>query len=158
MRFSSRIALISALAASLAGPLCALTIKQVETRNYTAEQLTTVSEILSGEEQAGKRTYLRTDPSIKAGRYFIADLDSPLSALPKGSTAVLEIIRASDGTTRTISLPFSEAIGSMGTALYIGLTGENSDETMLAWRLTMRDASDKVLAEKHSYLWEMPSE
>ncbi|MFA5257447.1 MAG: hypothetical protein WC360_04795 [Opitutales bacterium] len=154
-----RIALFAALAAMAAGPLSALTIRQVSTRTYSEEELTSISEITSGRECAGRRTYFRTDPTCKAGRYFIVDLDTPARELQAGCSLVMEIIRGSDGQTELLTLPFSSATGSMGKALFLGLTDEaHSAETVLAWRLTIRDAAGATLAEKHSFLWEMPAE
>jgi len=159
MPLRPRIALLAALAATAAGPLSALTIRQVSTRDYSEEALTTISEIASGCESTGSRTYLRTDPAQKAGRYFIVDLDEAVSELPTGCSLLLEIIRGSDGLTEPLALPFSAATGSMGRALFVGLTDEaHSAETILAWRLTVRDATGREHAEAHSFLWEMPAE
>jgi hypothetical protein len=47
----------------------------------------------------------------------------------------------------------------MGRALYLGLTDPKlSKEGILAWRITVRGKEGTVLAEKSSFLWEMPKE
>ncbi len=152
-------AFFAILAALVVGSLYGISIESVRQKNYTESQLTTLSEYLGGQEHYGRRTYLRTDWNRRPGLYLVADLDEKLSTLPPGTVVTLDIVRASDGQYKSFSLPFSEARGRMGKALYIGITKpEDSGEKLLAWKLSFLDASGALLAERHSFLWAMPAE
>ncbi|MBN1403862.1 MAG: hypothetical protein JW942_05265 [Opitutales bacterium] len=149
---------LSAAFVAVAAQLGAVTIEKVGTRNFSEEDLTSLREYLGAGEQTGGRCYLRTDPSQKAGRYFIVDTDEPLSSLPADGKVVLELVMAKDGQATTIELALADSIGTKGQVLYLGLTDKLRDEDILAWRISFRDASNKVLSQSHSFLWEMPEE
>lgn len=158
MSVRSRIAFLTILAAMAAGSLHGFSIESVRQRNYSESQLTTLGEYLGGTEHYGRRTFLRTDAGRKAGLYLIVDLDEKLSGISADTVVVLDIVRGSDGQYKTFTMPLSAAKGRMGKALYIGITNsEDSSEKILAWKIAFQNAKGTVLAEKHSFLWTMPT-
>ena len=159
MPFRNRITALIALSAIAAGALYGISIEEVVYRNYSTAELTTLGEYISGNEYYGGRTYARTDMAKKDGLYFIVDFDERISTFPSDSIVVLEFYRASDGELVTLNFPVAQMKGAMKKALYIGLTDEASKGIkVLAWHMTLTDAAGAVLAEKHSFLWEMPDE
>ena len=136
-----------------------MTIKAVTERPYTQDQLKTLGEYFGYPEHCGRRTYLRTDESYRGGLYLIADLDTPVSAIPADTKVVVDLIRSSDGKTITQTLDLSKAFGYKGTALYVGITDkDNREGKLLAWRITLTDKGGNAIAEKHSFLWTLPPE
>lgn len=159
MSARSKTVFFALLAVLTAGCLHGISIESVRQKNYSESQLTTLSEYLGGKEHYGRRTYLRTDWSRKPGLYIIADLDEKLSTLPLDTIVLLDIVRGSDGHYKSFSFPLSEAKGRMGKALYLGITNpEDAKEKLLAWKLSFLDSNGALVAEKHSFLWAMPSE
>jgi hypothetical protein len=151
------IAFFSALAVCAAGPLHGFSVESVKERVYTEQQMTSLSEYLTGRESYGRRTYLRTDAGHRGGHYMVADLDAALSTLPSDTVVVLDIARACDGQYKTFTLPLSAAKGVKGKSLYLGLTGpDDAGGRILAWKLAFQDAKGVVIAEKTSFLWSMP--
>jgi len=149
--------LSAALALTCVRDAAALEFRGVGTRVYDENELTSLGEYFDGQEDTGRRTYHRCDSSRRGGLYLIADLDSPLDSLAPDSVLLLEIVRADDGRQEQLRLPFAEAVGRMGTVLYVGLTDvDRCDLVLLAWRMSVCDASGKVLASTQSFLWEMP--
>lgn len=141
----------------MTGVLDGVNIEAVEPTFLTDKQLTTLGEYFGRPEYCGRRTYLRTIPSQKHGLYLVTDLDMPVSQLPEGAKITVDYIRNSDGVMNTVTLPFSQAKGHMGKALYIGLSEiANPREKLLAWRLTILDSADYPLARYESFLWKMP--
>ena len=153
----SIISIVSALVALLAGALGAVNIEAVAIKHFSDKQLTTLGEYFGGKEYCGRRTYLRIVPTQKRGMYLVTALDTPISDLPKGATITIDYYLNSSGEMQTTTLPFSQAKGHMGKALYFGLSNiTNSEEKLLAWRLTINDGAGYPLAHYESFLWRMP--
>ena len=158
MRFHKSIFSIAlALLALSGGKLRGVSIEAVMPRFLTDRQLTTLGEYFGGSEYCGRRTYLRTIPSQKAGLYLVTDLDTRLSKIQKDATVVVDYIKNSDGQVITVKLPLANARGRMGKALYIGLSEiADPSEQLLAWRVTIYDGEGYPLTHHDSYLWRMP--
>lgn len=157
MSFGKFVVTLAAVAFVGTGWLGALTIRDVSVRSFEDAQMLTLGEYFGGQEHTGRRTYLRTYPEGRSGVYLIADFDKPVSSLPKGAVLVLDLVRGDDGAAERITLPFSEAKGYRGRALYIGLTDDaHAHLHLLAWRISVQSADGKELVSKESFLWSMP--
>ncbi len=112
-------------------------------------------------ERFSRRTFLRTDPAVRAGFYLVATLSRPVRDLPEQAKVTLEWLRPTSGArveVREWTLP--PVAERSGRELWIGLTGAADvvgDEPLVAWRLTIRTAGGDFLADAASFLWEAPA-
>ncbi|MBN2068343.1 MAG: hypothetical protein JW739_01780 [Opitutales bacterium] len=141
----------------LSGTCLATEITQAYLRSFEVEDFQRLTEFFTGEEVAGDRLILRTDPEERAGMYVVATLDSSVSSLPSGSTAELQVLFENTREITTLAFPFP-ASRPQSKHLLVGITGSTwEDEAkVIAWRLQLKDAAGTVLAEHKSFLWEMP--
>ena len=136
-----------------------LEIRHVAYRYVEAKSFKRISEYFTGRENPGNRLLCRSRPAEREGLYFILSLDEPSRKLPQGSQFVVEFIRPDDPETKMIRIPVPEK-RPRGKEVYLGLTGTDwPDKTArpVTWRLRLIDDSDSVLAERKSFLWELPS-
>jgi hypothetical protein len=119
-----------------------------------------ISEYFTGRENTSGRVIERTDPQQRAGYYFILSLEwHPHTTLPAGTQADLDYLRKNDPQPHHAHFVFSAAGGTFNEIL-LGLTGaEWTDRnlTMVAWKVTLRDATGAVLADRQSFLWGLPA-
>lgn len=131
-------------------------IEVVTVRPMATEDFQAFSELFTRRESPQGRLIVRTDPAVRDGRYFLTLLDQDSGSLPSGSLLVAEVITALDKEPRTIRW---ELPAGNGREIAAGLTGEQDpgeEVPVLAWRLRLVDGQGSVLAEKKSFLWEMP--
>lgn len=115
-----------------------------------------IGEYLTGVEKQGKRTVVRTQPSIRTGFYFTLKLDAKAKQLPRGSRLIGEFYlpESTDAQIFDITLP---AKRGKSNELLFGLTGNDwlheDDRAPAAWRFTIKNADGQTLGTAHSYLW-----
>lgn len=109
-----------------------------------------------GEDRSG--SIVRTHPEQRAGLYFLVRVKTPAPVTDAGF--VLEIIRPDAPDPKQFTFPVSLPAG--GGVVQLGLTDGDwpggRDVHPVAWRLTLRDRTSAVLAEKKSFLWEKPAQ
>jgi hypothetical protein len=154
MRFLSAFLLPLLLAASLhAAPFH---IVRVWPGHRTAESFDRISEFLTGEENPGRQTILRTQPTDRAGYYFLMRIDNPDAAIT-GATVQLDVIRPDSSTPKNFL--FTTTVPHGSHAFNIGLSGTDWPGTQVnpvAWRLIVRSADGTELARQQSFLWALP--
>jgi len=116
-----------------------------------------IGEFLGRGEQTGGEVLLRTKPDVRDGYYFLVRVKHTLST-PANARFELEVIRPDAPTKHTFTFP--APFKSKQTVFQLGVTGADwpggEKANPVAWRLTLKDASDRVLAEQKSFLWEKP--
>jgi hypothetical protein len=122
-----------------------------------AESFDRISEYFGGGENRGGQIILRTQPPVRAGFYFLARVKSA-TARPAVNFEV-QVIRPDSPDPKVFT--FATALPAKETALLLGLTGADwpggPKKNPAAWKITLRDADGKVLAEHKSFLWEKPA-
>jgi hypothetical protein len=150
-------ATVSALPPSTTG----VSINQVEAKYFDDAAFRRISEYFDGVENKGGRIIERTDPKERAGFYFVLDLAWNYGlVLPKGTLARVDYIRKDDPTPRVAQFTFSDDTGTW-PEIFLGLTGADwpsKDLSIIAYKITLTDSAGKTLAEKASFLWELPPE
>lgn len=122
------------------------------------ESFDRIGEFLGGPEATtGRRTLLRTQPTARAGYYFLLRVNS--AAALTGAKFELHVIRPDSPEPKIFTFP---ATGSAGDNVFdLGVTGTDwpggKRANPVAWKLTLRAADGRVLAEHKSFLWEKPA-
>jgi hypothetical protein len=115
-----------------------------------------ISEYLTGVEEHGKRTVVRTQPDLRAGFYFTLKLDAKAKQLPRGSRVVGEFYLPQSAEAQIFDLTLPAERGKSNELLF-GLTGsdwlQGKERAPAAWRFTIKDADGQILGTAHSFLW-----
>lgn len=115
-----------------------------------------INEFLTGVEEHGDRTVVRSQAKIRAGFYFAIHLDTKINRLPRGARLFAEIYSPLSTEVQTFDLTLPAERGSSREILF-GLTGSDwpygDNRAPAAWRFTIKDANDKSLGSAQSYLW-----
>jgi len=134
-------------------------IAHVDQRDIDDLEFRRISEYFTGQENTSGRIIERTDPQQRAGHYFILSLEfHPRTTLPKGTQADLDYIRKNHAETVHQHFVFSADTGTWNEIL-LGLTGAawpEKDESIVAWKITLKDATGKLLADRQSFMWGIP--
>ncbi|MDR2983115.1 MAG: hypothetical protein LBV12_12840 [Puniceicoccales bacterium] len=135
-------------------------VSYVYTRWQEANDFKRISEYFTGQENKGGDIILRSDVAVRQGLYF--RIGMPLGTkFPEHSKAVLEYIRGDDSQIHTQQFDLPEMPGGPFAEIRLGLTGKewaSKRLAMVAWRLTLRDDTGKLIAQTQSYLWGMPKD
>ena len=134
-----------------------LKIKEIMPRYIETEDFKRISEYMTGKENPGRRVIVRTNPRQRDGFYFILILDRNVRKLPPDAYVVGEFYTADsvDLKSHRFNLP---SILPGTRELFLGLTGEDwpqKDVLPSAWRFTIKNSREEVLARKQSYLWSL---
>jgi hypothetical protein len=104
-----------------------------------AEAFDRIGEYFGGREDHGRQVVLRTRATERAGYYFLTRIKSA-AAVPEARFE-LHVIRphAPEPVLYTFVAPGGEAVHPV------------------AWKISVRDGTGRVLAEHKSFLWEKPA-
>ncbi len=123
-----------------------------------ADAFDRIGEYFGGGESTGRQVILRTHAEQRAGYYFVVRL----AHAPVLNAAVFElsIIRPDSPDPKTFSFPITAPANDK--VVELGLTGADwpGGKKMhpVAWKLALRTADGRVLAEQKSFLWEQPAQ
>jgi hypothetical protein len=136
-----------------------VTIAHVAQRYIEETNFKRISEYFDNQDNHGDRVIERTDPKVRTGYYFIVDLAwHPGVVVPAGTKVVLDYVRGDNTTPRQANFVIEAATGTW-PEIFLGLTGADwprPDLEIVAYKLTIESADGQVLAERHSFLWDMP--
>jgi hypothetical protein len=115
-----------------------------------------IGEFLSGVEEHGNRTVLRTQSDDRRGFYFTLSLNHKINHLPRGTRVIAEIYTPSQTELQRYDLALPAKRGSSRELLF-GLTGADwpyeAERVPAAWKFTLNDPNGKTLGTAQSYLW-----
>ncbi|MDO8544321.1 MAG: hypothetical protein Q7S40_28100 [Opitutaceae bacterium] len=122
-----------------------------------AESFERISEYFGRGENPGREIIVRTQPSERAGYYFLVRVKSA-TAIPDARFEV-QVVRPDSPDVKTFK--FSATVPPKENVFQLGLTGadwpDGSDANPVAWKLSLHAADGRVLAEHKSFLWEKPT-
>lgn len=149
--------ILSGLALALVCSLShAVVIETAYTRTYAADEIRTLGNHLGSPlSEQGFRTVVASQPTDPGGQYFILHLEEMETGTVATARMTLYTTAGKDSTRHTWTIPGT----SLESWLYLGLTGSDwpdSEVRPLAWKIELLDASEAVLSEWKSFLWEMP--
>lgn len=140
-----------AVCAALAALPAASALELVRAESRGADSFKRISEYLTGKENPGRYTILRSQPDIRDGFYlaFRLQRDDPRSRF---HTARLHFVRPGSQTEESIDLDVG---GVSKSRLLIGLTGQPWSDGVapLAWRIEILDSNGAIVASDQSFLW-----
>jgi len=122
----------------------------------TAESFERISEYLTGRENTGGETVLRSQPARRDGFYFLVRLKNtgdPIAA----ATVKLDLITPASATPRTLT--FTADLPAGQHVFECGLTGAdwpNAKAHPVAWKIVIRAPDGAELASSQSFLWRYP--
>jgi hypothetical protein len=122
----------------------------------TAESFERISEYLTGQENTGGETILRSQPGRREGFYFLARLKNAGDAIA-GATVELSVITPASATPRT--LKFTADLPAGQHVFECGLTGADWPDAKahpVAWKIVVRTPGGAELASRQSFLWSKP--
>lgn len=116
-----------------------------------------ISEFFGGDEDHGREVVLRTRPASREGFYFLVRTRSGASLA--GARFEVAVIGPDRPEPREHAFPAVVPAG--GQVFQLGITGGDwpagRERGPVAWKVTLRAADGRVLAEQKSFLWEKPA-
>jgi hypothetical protein len=123
----------------------------------TAESFERIGEYFGGGETTSGQIVARTQPTTRAGYYFLVRAKQP--AALNGARFVVDVIRPDSPDAKSFVFPVAVPAGE--TVYQLGLTGPDwpggEKAQPVAWRLVLLAADGRTLAEHKSFLWEKPA-
>ena len=119
----------------------------------TAESFDRISEYLTGQENPGSQTMLRSQPAQREGFYFLVRLKNASDAIA-GARVELSVITPPSATARTLT--FTADVPAGQHVFEFGLTGADwPDATThpVAWKIVIHAPGGAELASTQSFLW-----
>ncbi|NCG09274.1 MAG: hypothetical protein GWO81_06870 [Verrucomicrobia bacterium] len=131
-------------------------ILEISPEFMQASDFKRINEFLSGVEEQGNRTVVRSQSDDRRGFYFTLRLDHRVDRLQKGTRIIAEIFTPTQTELQRFDLALPAKRGKSRELLF-GLTGTDwpfEDERVpAAWRFTLQDPNGKTLGSAQSYLW-----
>lgn len=121
-----------------------------------ADSFLRISEYLSGEENTGRQTVLRSQPEKRTGFYFLVRVKGSHES-SSATKFVLEVITPDSAQAKVYEFP--TAITKRSQVFNLGLTGSDwkgKKVHPVAWRLRLIADEDRELASQQSFLWALP--
>ena len=125
----------------------------------TAESFERISEFFTGRENDSGQTLLRSQPSSRAGFYFLTRVKNSGPALDDVRVE-LHVIRPDSATPRRIDNFTTTRIPAGSHVFQIGLTGADwpdAGANPVAWQLRFLSADGTELLREQSFLWGQPA-
>lgn len=153
------------LALGADSPLSKTTADQLElVRHIYLEESAQVriSEYFTGNENPGRRQYIRTSPTSRSGYYFVVRLRSPLrqNPLPSEGRFEIELYRRDSINPLLYRFPLDQGMKPRAP-FYLGITDQDwpeKDARPIAWQIRLLNQQDQVIGTWSSLLWETPRE
>jgi len=133
-------------------------IVEIIPRYIETQEFMRISEYMTGRENPGRRVIIRTNPRQRDGYYFVLVLNRNVRKLPPDAYIQGELYtsKSLDLQTRRFDLPSTLP---NTREIFIGLTGDDwprgEDDKPSAWRFTLKNSKEEILAQKKSYLWSL---
>ncbi len=115
-----------------------------------------LSEFLTGRENTGKETVLRSQPAARQGYYWFLRLENSGAAIAE-ATFELQVITPANPEPR--SFTFRAAVPAGSHVFDLGLTGTDwpdAGATPVAWLLRVRSPAGELVSAQ-SFLWSKPA-
>ncbi len=156
MRLALTIALLFSAARLAAADLSAVRIWPAY---RTADSFERISEFFDGKENTGGQTYLRSQPAVREGFYFLTRIKNPGTPL-ENVRVELSVITPASADPKVFAAFPAATIPTGSHVFQIGLTGADwPDATTnpVAWQLRLLSADGRELLKEQSFLWSLPA-
>lgn len=115
-----------------------------------------IREFLTGVEEQGNRTIVRSQPDQRRGFYFSLRLGHRVKHLPRGTRLIAEIFTPNQTELQRFDIALPAKRGNNRELLF-GLSGTDwpfgYERVPAAWKFTLLDPNGKFLGSAQSYLW-----
>jgi hypothetical protein len=119
----------------------------------TAESFERISQYMTGQENPGGQTLLRSQPAQRDGFYFLVRLKNAGDPVA-GASVELNVITPGSATPRTLT--FAADVPAGQHVFECGLTGTDWPDAKahpVAWKIVIRAPGGAELANTQSFLW-----
>jgi hypothetical protein len=154
--FAFAFVFVFALSGAASVPAADVTFVRVWPGYRTAESFDRISEYLTGQENTGGETVLRSQPARRDGFYFLVRLKNASAAIA-GASVELRVITPASATPRALN--FKADLPAGQHVFECGLTGADWPDTNahpVAWQIAIRAPGGAELASMQSFLWSKP--
>ncbi len=131
-------------------------VVRLQTGYRTTASFQRLSEFLTGRENTGKETVLRSQPAARQGYYWFLRLENVGAALT-GSTFELQVISPASPESKTFT--FNAPVPHGTHVFNVGLTGSDwpdPEAAPVAWQLRVRSSAGELISTQ-SFLWSKPA-
>jgi hypothetical protein len=121
----------------------------------TADSFVRLAEYFGAPESPVVDTLLRSQPTNRAGYYWL--VRTRAAAAQPGARYELALVPP--GATAPVTYTFAHDLAAGNHVTQLGLTGTDWPDPAarpLAWRVTLLDAGNTILATRQSFLWRDP--
>lgn len=124
----------------------------------TEDSFKGIIETFTQKKFTGGRLFLRTNPDVREGVYFILSFDYSVNRIPAGSTVKVSYITNLDPKEQMVewTIPTVEHSLAFQNELYLGITGDkkySSLTKLIAWKVDIINPDGQTIATKHSFAW-----
>jgi hypothetical protein len=159
MRFLNHLpalAFVFALCCAASARAADVTFVRVWPGYRTAGSFERISEYLTGQENTGGQTVLRSQPARRAGFYFLVRLKNSGGSVA-GAIFELSVVTPASATPRLLT--FVADLPTDGHVFECGLTGTDWPDAKtypVAWKLIIRTPGGAEIASTQSFMWAKP--
>lgn len=123
-------------------------------------QFVSINEYLTGKENKKNRLIIRSDESVRDGLYLVLSLNKSVRALPADTNIICEIYLPGKINPEVFEFPLPRVNKFPSNKdILLGFTGSNwsygKDATPTAWKITLMDSQNTIIAEKSSQVWSL---
>lgn len=135
-------------------------IQSILPEYITHDKFVSIKEYLTGKETTKNRLIIRSTHAHRTGLYLIIGLNKRVSSLPADTRIICEIYMPGELNAKIFEFPLPKINRLPKTKhILLGLTGSDwdyeSDALPTAWKVTLIDSNDKIIAEKSSQVWSL---
>lgn len=137
-----------------------IAIESITPKYMVHDQFVSINEYLTGKENRKNRLIIRSDESIREGLYLVLSLNKSVRSLPPDTSIICEIYLPGNINPEVFEFPLPRINKFPNNKdILLGFTGKNwtygKDSIPTAWKLTLVDSKNSVIAEKSSQVWSL---
>ena len=135
-----------------------LKIDTLSLQYRTEDSFKGIIESFTQKEFISGRLFLRTNPDVREGLYFVLSFDGSLNCIPAGSIVKIAYITNLEPKEQITewTIPTVEYSLIFQNELYLGITGDkkySSQTKLIAWKIDITHPNGQLIATKHSFAW-----
>ena len=137
-----------------------LQISSIIPQYMVHEDFLSIKEYLTGKETIKNRLIIRSTEGERTGLYLAITLNEKISQLPVDTSIVCEIYMPGKLNPDVFEFPLPKLHKLPNNkSMLLGITGDDwpygNDALPTAWRITLVDSKENIIAEKSSQVWSL---
>jgi hypothetical protein len=137
-----------------------LQISSIIPKYMVHEEFLSIKEYLTGKETIKNRLIIRSTEGERTGLYLAITLNEKIPQLPVDTSIVCEIYMPGKLNPDVFEFPLPKLNKLPNNkSMLLGITGDDwpygNDALPTAWRITLVDSKENIIAEKSSQVWSL---